>query len=448
MPDKGKLSVEKVIINASCSECVGSIRRLNGINNGPPVFFNRYPHKNLVEQMKALRIPMIRFHDASLVDKGIQLVDVSRIFPLFHADSDDPKNYLFAETDDYISQCIATGAAIEYRLGESIEHTLRQYRVHPPADFEKWADICCHIICHYNEGWANGFHYNIEDWSIWEEPDTAPILWTGTRQQYYELYAITAKRIRKEFPKLRVGGPQECFGVPKLEEFVGYCRQHRLPLDYLAFTVYSRDPESLGSMIESAKGVLDRNGYTGTRIRIAEWHYAPRSWAIQRDNSEDTLRVMEEMKGINSAVFASYALSLFQDTTLDMGFFYMTFGFCWGIFDERHLPNKNYYAFKAFADIADCPGRIEVPAHPHPAVRVLGGKTEDGRMIFLISCFKSSNMDLEIDTGGDDWKDFRVQVLDETHNLTEGNEEITKAHNKLTIRKDMPGSALYLVTLV
>jgi hypothetical protein len=39
-------------------------------------------------------------------------------------------------------------------------------------------------------------------------------------------------------------------------------------------------------------------------------------------------------------------------------------------------------------------------------------------------------------------------VLDETHNLTEGNEEITKAHNKLTIRKDMPGSALYLVTLV
>lgn len=92
--------------------------------------------------------------------------------------------------------------------------------------------------------------------------------------------------------------------------------------------------------------------------------------------------------------------------------------------------------------------KIEVPAHPHPAVRVLGGKTDNGRMIFLISCFKSSNMDLEIDTGGHQWKDFRVQVLDETHDLMEGDEEISKTHNKLTIRKDRPGSAVYLVTLV
>ena len=96
--------MEKVIINARCSECVGSIRRLNGINNGPPVYHNKYPQKNLVEPMKALRIPMIRFHDASLVDDGIQIVDVTRIFPLFHTDPDDPRNYLFTETDDYIAQ--------------------------------------------------------------------------------------------------------------------------------------------------------------------------------------------------------------------------------------------------------------------------------------------------------------------------------------------------------
>ena len=439
--------MEKVIINARCSECVGSIRRLNGINNGPPVYHNKYPQKNLVEPMKALRIPMIRFHDASLVDDGIQIVDVTRIFPLFHTDPDDPRNYLFTETDDYIAQCIVTGSAIEYRLGESIEHTLRQYRVHPPANFEKWADICCHIIRHYNEGWANGFHYDIEYWSIWEEPDTVPMLWTGTSQQYYELYAITAKRIRREFPNLKIGGPQVAW-LPKLEEFVVYCKEHGLPLDYLSFTVYSRDPERLGSMIESAKGVLDRNGYMNARIRIAEWHYGARSWAIQSDNSENVMRMLEEVNGLNSAVFITYALSLFQDTALDMGFFYMTFGFNWGIFDEHYRPNKNYYAFKAFADIADSVGRIEVPAHPHPAVRVLGGRSGDGRVMFLISCFKSSNMDIEIDTGGHNWNSSIVQVLDDTHNLTGDDDQIRKVENKLTISKDMPGSAVYLVTLL
>lgn len=440
--------MEKVTINANCSACVGRIRRLNGINNGPPIYDNRYPQKNLVGPMKALRIPMIRSHDASLVDNGIQLIDVSRIFPLFHADPKDPRNYRFTETDDYIAQCIATGAALEYRLGESIEHTQTQVRVHPPADFDKWAEICCQIIRHYNEGWANGFHHHIAYWSIWEEPDTVPKLWTGTRQQYYELYAITAKRIRQEFPSLKIGGPQMCFGVPKLEEFVGYCKKHTLPLDFLAFTVYSRDPENLGPMIEAAQGVLDRNGYTKTQLHIAEWHYSARSWTIQSDNSPDALTMLEEVQGINSAVFISYALSLFQDTALDMAFFYMTFGFCWGIFDENCRPNKNYYAFKAFADIADCAERMAVPAHPHPTMRVLGGKTDDGRVLFLISCFKSSNMEIEIDTGGYDWSHFCVQVLDENHNLTENDDPVSKTENKLTLSKDMPGSAIYLVTLV
>jgi hypothetical protein len=390
---------------------------------------------------------MIRFHDAALVDNGIQLVDVTRIFPLFHLDPDDPRNYLFAETDDYIAQCIATGSAIEYRLGESIEHTQRQYRVNPPSDFEKWADICCHIIRHYNEGWADGFHYDIEYWSIWEEPDTVPKLWTGSCQQYYELYAIAAKRIRKEFPTLKVGGPQVGFGVAKLEEFAAYCKEHALPLDFLSFTVYCRDPEKLGTMIESAKGALDRSGYTNARIHIAEWHYGALSWTIQSDNTEGAVKMLEEVAGINSAVFTSYALSLFQDTALDMAFFYMTYGFNWGIFDEHYRPGKTYYAFKAFADIADCAGRIEVPAYPHPTVRVLGGKADDGRVMFLISCFKSSNMDIEIDTGDHDWNRFIVQVLDETHNLTGADDKIRKVGNRLIISKDMAGSAVYLVTL-
>lgn len=40
----------------------------------------------------------------------------------------------------------------------------------PPRDHDQWADICIHIIRHYNEGWANGFHLNLDYWHIWEEP--------------------------------------------------------------------------------------------------------------------------------------------------------------------------------------------------------------------------------------------------------------------------------------
>ena len=27
------------------------------------------------------------------------------------------------------------------------------------------------VIKHYNSGWANGYHYNIKYWEIWNEPD-------------------------------------------------------------------------------------------------------------------------------------------------------------------------------------------------------------------------------------------------------------------------------------
>jgi hypothetical protein len=55
-------------------------------------------------------------------------------------------------------------------LGASIEHGEKK-GTYPPQDYAKWARICEHIILHYTKGWANGFHYDITYWEIWNEPD-------------------------------------------------------------------------------------------------------------------------------------------------------------------------------------------------------------------------------------------------------------------------------------
>ena len=77
-------------------------------------------------------------------------------------------------------------------LGESIEHTKRKYHVHPPRDPAKWAAACCGIIRHYNAGWANGFKHGIVYWEIWNEPENRPAMWTGSDEQFLELYAVAA----------------------------------------------------------------------------------------------------------------------------------------------------------------------------------------------------------------------------------------------------------------
>ena len=114
-----------------------------------------------------------------------------------------PSSYHFAPTDDYLKSILAVGSGVMYRLGESIEHTPRKYYVHKPPDYDQWAKICLGIIRHYNEGWADGFRFNLRYFEIWNEAEIGPPQWDGNSEDYYRLYATAAKAIKTRWPKLR-----------------------------------------------------------------------------------------------------------------------------------------------------------------------------------------------------------------------------------------------------
>jgi len=157
------------------SKPVGKIRPLNGVNNGPFVDGNHTADMNA--RHKEAAFPSVRLHDCHWPNPNV--VDIPAIFPLFHADADDPANYVFGPTDQYLAPIAERGAEIVFRLGVSIEHKTR-YHTQPPADFEKWAKICVNVIKHYNDGWAGGKQYGIKYFEIWNEPDIGPQMWTGT----------------------------------------------------------------------------------------------------------------------------------------------------------------------------------------------------------------------------------------------------------------------------
>ena len=102
------------------SKEVGAIRRINGIGNCAPLSNSKGDsYKGL---LKPLEAPRTHLHDDALLNPGYAVVDVSRIFPLFHLDADDPRNYDFKPTDDYLRTAIEDGIEIDFRLGEAIEH--------------------------------------------------------------------------------------------------------------------------------------------------------------------------------------------------------------------------------------------------------------------------------------------------------------------------------------
>lgn len=68
------------------------IRKLNGGNLAPNIHGER-SGRNIRESFRQLNLAYTRLHDAPLDNPGCRLVDISHIFPLFHLDENDPRNF-------------------------------------------------------------------------------------------------------------------------------------------------------------------------------------------------------------------------------------------------------------------------------------------------------------------------------------------------------------------
>ena len=153
------ISSQLVKATVAPSVIKGPIKPMNAVNNGP----NMNDDPQQMEDFRILNIPFSRTHDSPCGDYyGCHLVDISDVFPDFSKDPDKESSYDFRETDAFIKTLLDSGAKVMYRLGQTIEcQTAKKYHIYPPKDYKKWARICEHVIMHYNEGWANGFHYDI-----------------------------------------------------------------------------------------------------------------------------------------------------------------------------------------------------------------------------------------------------------------------------------------------
>jgi len=380
------------------AKSAGKIRALNGVNNGPVSWGAA---DDLTGYHKEAGFPSVRLHDCPYA--GANVVDIHFIFPIFDADADNPMYYNFAETDAYIGGIVECGEKIMYRLGESIESRSRAYsnggfHVQPPKDFAKWAKICVNIIRHYNEGWANGFHYNITNWEIWNEPgELIPGMWPGTQQQYFDLYAITAKAIKDHDPAMKVGGPTVCnIGFPLIRPFLEFCRDKALPLDFVTWHCYAAAPQEIAAQARTARKLFDDCGFTKAESHITEWHPMWYSW----DNAVDAnkiappdpakFRAMREkfdtMRGPKAAAFVASTLMLLQDCPLDMANYYTADVNPWGMFDSFGVPGKVYFTFVAFNRLMKTPNRVtcEPQGEAPPEVTMCAGLSDDGKSASIL----------------------------------------------------------------
>ena len=394
------------------------IRALNGGNLGPN-FSKAGTFGNGTNDFAALRVPMTRLHDVPLANAGMRLVDVQHIFGNESADPHDPNNYYFTQTDDYLARIRSLGTEIMYRLGPSIEHSEADYYTKPPTDYEKYAEVCLGIVRHYNAGWANGHKWNIRYWEIWNEFDIGKRMWTGTTEEFCRLYETVAKKIKAEFPDVKVGGPSFArfhpdgvrnFSEDKAREFLAYCRDRKVPLDFFSWHRYGCDLKPLVEEPALMRKVLDSYGFTNTELILDEWHYWPPD-GFKREIMSDPVN---GLASANAAAFAVAAMVGWQDSPLDMSCHYTIGGLhdYWGAWDEMNARTKLFYALRSFAAMRDYPQRVSVASN-NGDLQILAGTNAAGKRAVLVVNFKTGAERIRLTIKGAEGVRFSCTTLDE-----------------------------------
>ena len=388
--------MNKIEISLNPAAPCGVIRNILGMNNSPRIN-SAAREASEIALFKQINPGRTRYHDPSLENPGYALVNISQIFPLFHADENDPRNYNFKATDYYLKLAASCGTELEIRLGEDIEHSREHYKVLPPPDPEKWARICLNIIRHYNEGWADGMHLGIRYWCVWEEPDNEK-LFAGPYEKYLELYSTVAKAIKKEFPELKVGGPNTMGGLPwSTEPFFQHCRDTGTPVDFAEFTTYLRDPEVFLNQCAVFEDIVRKYGFTDAELCVSEFHYGPLNWDMTLPGVIDTFTKAE------SAAYTNYLYTKLLDTSYSMAFYYSWACAMWGVtknnFGKELLPVGHGLVY--FAEMARCKARLmpEI-SNPSDSAVFLCGVTEEGTVKVMATFFKSNASDMTFNIPG------------------------------------------------
>lgn len=447
---RGTCALNPDMITVDLSTPNGQLRRRLHSSGFMPNISKQYI-RDFSESFARLNFHESRTHDLAPNNPGQRMVDTHFVFPNMRTDPSDPLNYYFAATDALFENCRKCGTGILYRLGTSIEHTLdRHFNTVVPDDFDKYAEVLAGIVRHYNHGWADGFHWDIRYWEIWNEPDLGPRMWDGTMEQFHEFYVVVAKRLRAEFPEIKIGGPGFCNLKEDLfTSFLNHCRKHEAPVDFVSWHRYTEDVEGLVAQPARGRKLLDELGFPEAETMINEWHYL-RSWEgvhrnVTPEAFEEALSGPAGLQGIDSAAFNVAVITGWHDTPLDSAYYYGCGEANWGFVNHYKALNKNYFSMYMIGQMmVNFPERKAATAEGD-TVSVLAGSDDGGRCGLLVADYRGSDLEIPVEMYGTNGiSEVEVQLLDHAEDLR--TVEARVEGNLVRLQKQERGSAVFLVT--
>lgn len=353
----------------------------------------------------------------------------------------------------------------------------------PPKDWQEWGDYIRAFIRFLLDRYGAE---EVESWwfEVWNEPDLTGFF-SGTQKDYFKLYEVTARAVKSVDPKIRVGGPSTS-ACKWIGEFLAYCRENSVPLDFISTHHYPGDafgnlitPANYGAIFRTMRGaVKERSDLTETLGKMffdpAKAAQVPKG-ALARMDDELCARAgdlpvfMTEWNSM--AIFAApvhdekYSAAFVLKSVLDLdnrfrGYFFWCLsdlfeeqlqlnkpfigGF--GILTNDGIPKPNFWAFKLLSKLY--PERLDMGFQANTPVEYAAFR--DGNRLQVLVFAQSNDprerrhYEVELEIGGRA-KAVTVERIDDDHcnpkrlwremgspeNLTPAEVEDVKARSRL-----------------
>ncbi|MGW1208035.1 GH39 family glycosyl hydrolase [Streptomyces sp. NPDC002499] len=266
----------------------------------------------------------------------------------------------------------------------------------PPTDNEKWAALVRATVEH----WVD--RYGIDEvrawyFEVWNEPNLGPFF-RGTRGEYFELYRVSAEAVKSVDPGLRVGGPATSNFVPDsrfdgetedvtqhetvltapdldaldwrpvwLEEFLRFCADNRLPVDFVSCHPYptdwaldghgngrklTRGVDATPTDLRLVREIVDAGPYPRAEIHLTEWSSSSSSRDFTHDYPQAAAFVVRSVLA-SIGLVDSLAYWTFTDVFEEEGAGRDPFHGGFGMLNQNGIPKPTMHAFRMLNALGD-----------------------------------------------------------------------------------------------
>jgi xylan 1,4-beta-xylosidase len=336
-------------LNTMFKECVGAGRANEGLRADW--------QQQLAYVKKECGFKYIRMHGLLTDDMGVYKEDKN---------GKPEYNYMYIDVLFDFLQSIGMKPFIELGFMPSAlasgEKTIFWWKgnVTPPKDYEKWEALIRNLTQHFTERYGEE---EVKSWyfEVWNEPNLNPWFWTGTQEEYFKLYAYSARAVKSVNPEYRVGGPGTA-GAAWEVEMIDYCQKNNVPIDYIsthsygvkqgyldeygnAGTVLDQNPMSVsGDVLQSRKEIA------GSSMPKLELHYT--EWSASytpadpiHDSYHEAAYVLQKLKQVGDAA-QSMSYWVFTDIFEESAPRFTPFHGGFGMLNTQGINKPVFYAYQ------------------------------------------------------------------------------------------------------